>query len=107
MDTKPLENCSTCPVEFAVNAIGGKWKILILYQLLNRDMIRFNELQKRLSPVTHRTLTRQLRELEEDGLVNRVVFAEVPPRVEYSFSDKGKSLAPILIQLQNWGLEHM
>lgn len=107
MEIEPLGNCSTCPVEFAVNAIGGKWKILILYHLLNKDIIRFNELQKSLSTVTHRTLTRQLRELEEDGLVNRVAYAEMPPRVEYSLTDKGHSLTPILLQLQNWGLQHM
>lgn len=107
METKPQENCSPCPVEFAVNVIGGKWKILIMYHLLNNDMVRFNELQKLLSTVTHRTLTRQLRELEEDGLVNRVAFAQMPPRVEYSLTDKGKSLTPILLQLQNWGLQHM
>ncbi|MNY76524.1 putative HTH-type transcriptional regulator YybR [compost metagenome] len=71
------------------------------------DMIRFNQLQKKLSSVTHRTLTRQLRELEEDGMVNRVTFAEVPPRVEYSLSDKGKSLTPILLQMRDWGLQHM
>ncbi|MCL6604998.1 MAG: helix-turn-helix transcriptional regulator [Paenibacillus sp.] len=107
METKLSENCSLCPVEFTVNIIGGKWKILILYHLINNDMIRFNQLQKKLSSVTHRTLTRQLRELEEDGMVNRVTFAEVPPRVEYSLSDKGKSLTPILLQMRDWGLQHM
>lgn len=79
METELLGNCSPCPVEFTVNIIGGKWKIMILYHLLDNDMIRFNQLQKKLSSVTHRTLTRQLRELEEDGVVNRVTFAEVPP----------------------------
>lgn len=107
MEIEPLENCRPCPVEFAVNAIGGKWKILILYHLLNKDIIRFNELQRLLSTVTHRTLTRQLRELEESGLVHRVAYAEMPPRVEYSLTDKGHSLTPILLQLQNWGIQHM
>ncbi|GGF99801.1 hypothetical protein GCM10010912_50780 [Paenibacillus albidus] len=107
METKPLGNCSPCPVEFTANIIGGKWKILILYHLINNDMIRFNQLQKKLSSVTHRTLTRQLRELEEDGVVNRVTFAEVPPRVEYSLTDKGKSLTPMLLQMRDWGLQHM
>ncbi|WP_458127045.1 winged helix-turn-helix transcriptional regulator [Paenibacillus sp. Z3-2] len=107
MEVEPLGNCSLCPVEFTVNMIGGKWKILILYHLLSKDIIRFNELQKLLSTVTHRTLTRQLRELEEDGLVQRVAYAEMPPRVEYSLTDKGHSLTPILLQLKNWGLQHM
>ncbi|MEK5237529.1 helix-turn-helix domain-containing protein [Paenibacillus sp. FSL L8-0470] len=107
METELLGNCSPCPVEFTVNIIGGKWKIMILYHLLDNDMIRFNQLQKKLSSVTHRTLTRQLRELEEDGVVNRVTFAEVPPRVEYSLTDKGKSLTPMLLQMRDWGLQHM
>ncbi|WP_342479878.1 helix-turn-helix domain-containing protein [Paenibacillus sp. FSL L8-0340] len=107
METELLGNCSPCPVEFTVNIIGGKWKLMILYHLLDNDMIRFNQLQKKLSSVTHRTLTRQLRELEEDGVVNRVTFAEVPPRVEYSLTDKGKSLTPMLLQMRDWGLQHM
>ncbi|MNW41979.1 putative HTH-type transcriptional regulator YybR [compost metagenome] len=107
MKIEPQENCSPCPVEFTVNAIGGKWKILILYHLLNKEIVRFNELQKLLSTVTHRTLTRQLRELEEGGLVRRVAYAEMPPRVEYSLTDKGNSLTPILLQLRDWGLQHM
>lgn len=106
MEIKLMENCTDCPVEFAVNAIGGKWKILIMYQLLKNERIRFNELQKSLNTVTHRTLTRQLRELEADGLVERIAYAEMPPRVEYFLTDKGNSLTPILLQLQEWGLQH-
>lgn len=107
MKLLPPESCEVCPVEFAVNLIGGKWKILVLYQLLRQDIVRFNELQRALGTVTHRTLTRQLRELETDGLIRRKTYAEVPPRVEYSLSEKGKSLTSILIQLQDWGMEHM
>jgi len=103
----PPESCGACPVEVAVNLIGGKWKILILYRLLRQDTVRFNELQRSLGSVTQRTLTRQLRELEADGLVNRTAYAEMPPRVEYSLTEKGNSLTPILLQLQDWGLEHM
>jgi len=106
-EIKLMENCKSCPVEFAINTIGGKWKILIVYQLLQNDKIRFNELQRALSTVTHRTLTRQLRELEADGLIHRVAYAEMPPRVEYFVTDKGKSLTPILLQLQEWGLQNM
>lgn len=96
-----------CPVEFAVSLIGGKWKLLILYRLMTHSTIRFNELQKMLAPITHRTLTRQLRELEESGLLNRVTYPVVPPKVEYSLSDKGKSLSTILTHLEDWGLHHM
>ncbi|MMZ43473.1 HTH-type transcriptional activator HxlR [compost metagenome] len=96
-----------CPVEFAVSLIGGKWKLLILYRLMTHQTIRFNELQKMLTPITHRTLTRQLRELEDSGLINRVTYPIVPPKVEYSLSEKGKSLTIILSQLEDWGLNHM
>ncbi|MNJ63361.1 putative HTH-type transcriptional regulator YybR [compost metagenome] len=90
-----------------MNLIGGKWKLVIMYHLMTREVIRFNEMQKLLGSVTHRTLTRQLRELEKDGLVNRVTYPEVPPKVEYSLTEKGKSLTPVLLQLQKWGVEHM
>lgn len=96
-----------CPVEFAVNMVGGKWKLLILHRLNLRETIRFNELQKMLSPITHRTLTKQLRELEDSGLVNRVTYPVVPPKVEYSLTEKGSSLTSILVSLEKWGTEHM
>ncbi|QDH21941.1 winged helix-turn-helix transcriptional regulator [Saccharibacillus brassicae] len=107
MELRTLDSCSSCPVEFTVNLIGGKWKLLVLYQLMTRETVRFNELQRLLGSVTHRTLTRQLRELEQDGLINRAVYPEVPPKVEYSLTSKGKSLTSILLHLQDWGLEHM
>ncbi|MNW35548.1 HTH-type transcriptional activator HxlR [compost metagenome] len=95
-----------CPVETSVNLIGGKWKILILYHLISNEVKRFNELQKALQGITHRTLTRQLRELEEDNLIARKVYPEVPPKVEYSLTAIGESLIPILIDLQNWGKDY-
>ncbi len=98
---------SRCPVEATVNLIGGKWKILILYQLTTQEVKRFNELQKALLPITHRTLTRQLRELEEAGLVQRMVYAEVPPKVEYSLTATGQSLVPLLLQLRDWGSDYL
>lgn len=97
----------TCPVEVTVKLIGGKWKLVILYQLANHGTKRFNELRRIFPEVTQRMLTRQLRELEEDGLVNRKVYPEVPPKVEYSLSDTGKSLIPLLLQLRDWGLEYI
>ncbi|WP_440108755.1 winged helix-turn-helix transcriptional regulator [Paenibacillus sp. QZ-Y1] len=96
-----------CPVEASVNLIGGKWKILVLYHLISHKVKRFNELQRALPNITHRTLTRQLRELEEDNLISRRVYPEVPPKVEYMLTELGESLVPILIELQNWGTDYL
>ncbi len=87
-----------CPVETALDVIDGKWKILILWYL-RRDTKRFNELQKQMPKITQKMLSQKLKELELDGIINRVVYPEVPPKVEYSLSDYGKSLKPILKQL--------
>ncbi|RXZ83693.1 transcriptional regulator [Paenibacillaceae bacterium] len=96
-----------CPVELTVNMVGGKWKLVILYQLATHGVKRFNELRREFPDITQRTLTRQLRELESDGLINRQVYSEIPPKVEYSLSDTGKSLHPLLLQLRDWGLSYM
>ncbi len=93
-----------CPVEATLDIIGGKWKGVILFILLEETK-RFNELQKMLTKVTQRTLTNQLRELEHDGLVHRKVYAQVPPKVEYSLTPLGRSLEPVLQHMKNWGLE--
>ncbi|MDX2205170.1 MAG: helix-turn-helix domain-containing protein [Hyphomicrobiaceae bacterium] len=92
-----------CPVEAAMDLIGGKWKSVIVYHLLADGTLRFNELQRRLTGITKRMLTRQLRELEADELVSRTVFAQVPPRVEYSLTPDGRSLAPVIAALKAWG----
>jgi DNA-binding HxlR family transcriptional regulator len=87
--------------------IGGKWKPLILYAL-KEGTLRFSQLQASLKPsITQRMLTKQLRQLEDDGLVIRKVYAQVPPKVEYSLTKNGESLIPILDQLCEWGYEHM
>lgn len=99
-------NCSAgCPVEAALEMISGKWKGLALYHLMEGP-VRFNELKRRIGEVTQRTLTKQLREMEADGLIHREVFAEVPPRVEYSLTESGQGLMPILISLREWGGVH-
>ena len=82
--------------------IGGKWKGIVLYYLLD-GRLRFSELRRRIGCVTQRMLTKQLRELEADGLVNRIVYAEVPPRVEYELTTTGESLKPIIGALKTWG----
>jgi len=91
-----------CPVELTLDVIGGKWKGAILFHLLD-GRIRFNELRRLLPRVTQRMLTLQLRELEADGLVHREVYAEVPPRVEYSLTDFGRTLEPMVIAMKDWG----
>ncbi|MBU2706908.1 helix-turn-helix transcriptional regulator [Zooshikella marina] len=100
-------NCNPgCPVEAALEVIGGKWKGVILYHLLSETM-RFNELRRVMPEVTQRMLTKQLRELEADNLIARKVYPEVPPKVEYSMTEYGKTLTPVIHSLQQWGSRHL
>ncbi|WP_242140741.1 helix-turn-helix domain-containing protein [Sphingomonas sp. TREG-RG-20F-R18-01] len=92
-----------CPVEAAISIIDGKWKCVILWHLLKGGIFRFNELVRVMPGITPRTLTNQLREMEADGLIYRVVYAQVPPKVEYSLSERGRTLTPILEELKIWG----
>lgn len=87
--------------------ISGKWKILILWYISFYETQRFNELQRRLDGITHSTLANQLKELESDGLIVRTVYSEIPPRVEYSLSDLGKSFIPVLKNMQKWSNENL
>ena len=91
-----------CPVETTLTLIGDKWKVLILRDLLPGTK-RFGELKKSIGSVSQKVLTAQLRDMEKSGLVNRQVYAEVPPRVEYSLTELGQSLKPILDSMQDWG----
>lgn len=95
-----------CFFELTLAVIGGKWKPIILYHLSLEDSVRFGALRRGMPDVTERMLTRQLRELEADGLVHREVYREVPPRVEYSLTDMGRSLIPILLEMRAWGEEY-
>jgi DNA-binding HxlR family transcriptional regulator len=95
-----------CTVEAALDVIGGKWKPIILWAL-GDNVLRFNELQKGLPGVNSKMLTKQLRELEEDGIITRTVYPEVPPRVEYAITDFGRTLIPILQALCKWGAEYL
>lgn len=91
-----------CPVETTLTLIGDKWKVLILRDLLPGTK-RFGELKKSIGNVSQKVLTAQLRTMEDSGLINRTVYPEVPPKVEYSLTELGRSLKPILDALQNWG----
>lgn len=94
-----------CGVEITLNLIGGKWKGLILWHLCQKTL-RFSQLQRRTNGITQKMLTQQLRELEHDGLVHREVYPEVPPRVEYSLTEQGRSLEPLLQAMCQWGQGH-
>lgn len=96
------EDTYPCPVEVTVDVIGGKWKGLILYHLTSGTK-RFNELGRLLPKTTQRMLTLQLRELEKDGIVCRKVYQEVPPKVEYSLTNFGETLKPIIFLMRDWG----
>ena len=102
----PFLNKYSCPAEAMVEVIGGKWKGVILYHLLDGTK-RFNEL-KRLKPnITQRMLTLQLRELEADGIIHREVYREVPPKVEYSLTELGESLRPMILLMMEWATHNM
>jgi DNA-binding HxlR family transcriptional regulator len=110
MDTDELRGpvgraLDVCPVEVAIAVIGGAWKMTTV-KCLSQRTHRFGELRRAVGPVTPRVLTRQLRELEQDGVVERRVYAEVPPRVEYSLTPLGKSLSQLVEQLDAWGTEY-
>lgn len=96
------EDTYPCPVEVTVDVIGGKWKGLILYHLISGTK-RFNELRRLLPKTTQRMLTLQLRELEKDGIIHREVYPEIPPKVEYSLTNFGETLKPIICLMRDWG----
>jgi len=100
------KNLYECSVEVTIEIAGGKWKPLIIHYLLSGTK-RFGELKRLIGSVTQRSLTLQLRELERHGIVDRKVFAEVPPRVEYTLTDKGKSLSPLLDAMKEWGNSYL
>jgi DNA-binding HxlR family transcriptional regulator len=95
-----------CPVEQALDIVGGRWKAILLFHLLTNPVLRFGELRRRIPGATQRMLTLQLRELEHDGCVERRVYSEVPPRVEYSVTPFGRTLLPVVMALCDWGSEH-
>lgn len=103
-----MKQCQSfqCPVEATISLIGGKYKALILWHLIEKTL-RFNELSRLITSATPKMLTQQLRELENDGLINRIVYPVVPPKVEYSLTDFGKSIIPVLESMCSWGADYL
>ena len=99
----PVQGNYRCHFELTLQLIGGKWKLLVIYFLSLQEVIRFSQVRRALPEISERMLVRQLRELEEDGLVHREVYGTVPPRVDYSLTPLGVSLVPIMESLKAWG----
>ena len=104
--SKTLTASEMCPMDLGINILSGKWKLKILWNIQRKNIIRFNELQKLLGSITTKTLTNQLRELEEQKIIKRNVYPEVSPKVEYSLTELGKSIIPVLKMLCKWGKEY-
>jgi DNA-binding HxlR family transcriptional regulator len=99
-------NPYNCPVTHCMNLIGGKWKILIIYAVY-KNCNRFSKMQKAMPAISKQMLVNQLRELEEDKILERTIYAEIPPRVEYKMTEYGQSLMPVISVLQEWGLKSL
>jgi DNA-binding HxlR family transcriptional regulator len=96
-----------CAVDATLSVIGGRWKPVIIFHLINEEFMRFGALKRSIAGITERMLTKQLRELEHDKIVSRKVYAEVPPRVEYSLCDYGFTLESIMLSMRDWGADHV
>ncbi|OCG08491.1 HxlR family transcriptional regulator [Gilliamella apis] len=104
---KEHQPITCCPVDATINMIGGKYKSLILWKLMTETTLRFSQLQKEIPTATPKMLTQQLRELEANGLINRHVYPVVPPKVEYSLTNFGKSIKPVLESMYTWGSDYL
>ncbi len=102
---KTKDELPECPVATTVSLIGSKWKLLIMRNLLVRPW-RFNELKNSLDGISQKVLTDSLRSMEEDGIITRTVYPEVPPRVEYALSELGESMRPIISSMEAWGIDY-
>ncbi|GAA5219386.1 winged helix-turn-helix transcriptional regulator [Membranihabitans marinus] len=103
MREKTLEEYINCPFHLAMNTLEGKWKFAILYVLLNNGTLRFKELERFIPDISTRMLVKELKHLEEKKIVNRKPYATVPPKVEYSLTEVGRSLQPVIKSISNWG----
>ena len=104
---KEHQPITCCPVDATINMIGGKYKSLILWKLMTETTLRFSQLQKEIPTATPKMLTQQLRELEANGLIHRHVYPVVPPKVEYSLTNFGKSIKPVLESMYIWGSDYL
>jgi DNA-binding HxlR family transcriptional regulator len=95
-----------CPVVYCMNIIGGKWKPSVIH-MIRTDRNRYSILLKNITEISKQTLTNQLRELETDGIIERIIYPEIPPRVEYTITDYGKTLLPIIDSMYKWGIQNM
>lgn len=109
MKTNEIRNAlyPNCPIRNVLSRVGDKWSMLILFTLENHPTIRFKELQRNIPDISQKMLTATLKALEADGLISREVFPEVPPRVEYALTEKGKSLLPLIDNLLTWASNNM
>ena len=96
----------SCPVTATMQVLGGKWKAILINAIYHTSPARFGELKRSVKGITQSMLTQQLRELEDDGLINRKIYAEIPPRVEYTLTEFGLTLSPIMQSMANWGKEY-
>ena len=103
---KKIRSVTDTPFGYTLSMIGGKWRLVLLYWLVEAQPVRFNELQRKIGTITYKALSRELKEMEADGLVRRKEYPQVPPKVEYSLTEKGASLYPIMEQMCQWGTEH-
>ena len=105
---KEIQNATfpDCPVRNVISRITDKWSLLVLYTLEHQEVMRFNDLWRQIPDISQKMLTTTLRHLEDDGIVSRELFVEVPPWVEYRLAERGKSLMPLLDSLLTWGIEH-
>jgi DNA-binding HxlR family transcriptional regulator len=101
-----VKNVQDTPFGYTISIIGGKWKMVIMYLLAENQTVRFNDLKRQIGAITYKTLSSQLKELEADGLVTRKEYPQVPPKVEYSLTDKAETLLPVLEQLCEWGAKN-
>jgi DNA-binding HxlR family transcriptional regulator len=98
-----MEIKSDCPIEYVLEIVGGKWKLIILWYLSKHNVLRYGEIKRLLNGVTHKMLSQQLKELESDGFIHREEYHQIPPKVEYSLTERGASLLPVLSAMSSWG----
>jgi len=98
---------NACPMELGINILSGKWKLRILWNLYIKKVVRFNELKRNLGNITTKTLTEQLRELEDKKIIKRTIYPEIPPKVEYSLTEIGNTIGPVLKTLCDWGNDYL